>query len=172
LKVVKQGLRVLFDVHSILFLLYDPERDVLVAKGISGNGGHDLINDLAISFQKESSVLVRSLRDETILDSFSYSTAPGLTIIDKQMIRFLEKDAMLCVPMVARRAHVGVIAMGVDKDHISHLRNQVKLLTMFANQAALALATDHLKQSETNRLKRTLKKIQEALESGLRFNLL
>ncbi len=166
LKVVKQGLRVLFDIHSVLFLVYDRERDVLVAKGIRGNGGHDLINDLAIPFQKERSVLVRSLRDETILDSFSYSTAPCLTIIDKQIIRFLEKDAMLCVPMVAHRAHVGVIAMGIDKDHISHLRNQVKLLTMFANQAALALATDHLKQSETNRLKHTLKKIKEILEKG------
>jgi MinD-like ATPase involved in chromosome partitioning or flagellar assembly/HD-like signal output (HDOD) protein len=165
LKVVKQGLRVLFDVHSVLFLLYDPERDELVAKGIRGNGGHDLINDLAISFQKEKSVLVRSLRDETILDSLSYSTVPGLTIIDKQIIRFLEKDAMLCLPMVAHKAYVGVIVLGIDQHHISHLRDRVKLLTLFANQAALALAADRLKQSETYRLKRTLKKIQEVLDT-------
>ena len=87
--------------------------------------------------------------------------------IDKQIIRFLEKDAMLCLPMVAHKAYVGIIAMDIDKDHISHIRGQAKLLTMFANQAALALAADHLRQSETNRLKHTLKKI-EAPRSKLR----
>jgi len=172
LKVIKQGLQVLFDAPSVLFLLYDRERGALVAKGTRGNRRHDLINGLAIPMQKEGSVLVRSLRDETILDALSYSTAPGLTIIDKQIIRFLEKDAMLCLPMVAHKARVGVIVIGIDERHVSHLRDQVKLLTMFANQAALALAADHLRQSETNRLKHTLKKIQEVLESGTRFNLL
>jgi len=172
LKVIKQGLQVLFDAPSVLFLLYDRERDALVAKGTRGNRRHDLINGLAIPMQKEGSVLVRSLRDETILDALSYSTAPGLTIIDQQIIRFLEKDAMLCLPMVAHKARVGVIVIGIDEQHISHLRDQVKLLTMVANQAALALAADHLRQSETNRLKHTLKKIQEVLESGTRFNLL
>jgi MinD-like ATPase involved in chromosome partitioning or flagellar assembly/HD-like signal output (HDOD) protein len=166
LKVVKQGLQVLFDVHSVLFLLYEQERDVLAAKGIRGNGEYDLVNDLAIPFQKEKSMLVRSLRDETILDSLSYSAVPGLTIIDKQIIRFLEKDSMLCLPMVAHKAYVGVIVLGIDQHDISHLRDRVKLLTLFANQAALALAGDRLKQSETNRLKRTLKKIQEVLDRG------
>jgi K+-sensing histidine kinase KdpD len=69
---------------------------------------------------------------------------------------------MLCLPMVAHKAYVGVIAMDIDKDHISHIRAQAKLLTMFANQAALALAADHLRQSETNRLKHTLKKIEDS----------
>ena len=166
LKVIKQGLQVLFDAPSVLFLLYDRERDALIAKGTRDIRRHDLINGIAIPMQKEVSVMVRSLRDETILDALSYSTAPDLSIIDKQIIRYLEKDTVLCLPMVAHKARVGVIVIGIDERNVSHLQNQMKLLNMFANQAALALAADHLRQSETNRLKSTLKKIQEVLESG------
>ncbi len=147
LKVVKQGLQVLFDVHSALFFLYDHERDALVGKGITGNKEDDLANDLAIPFQKETNLLVRSLRRKIVLDSFNYSTKAAPTIMDKQFIRFLGKDGMLCLPMVASGTYIGVIVMGIDDHHIGHLRDQVKLLTMFASQAASALAADHLRQS-------------------------
>ena len=166
LKVVKQGIQLLFDVHSILFFLYDREKDLLVGKGIMGNKENDLINDLAIPFQTEKSLLVSSLRQKTALDSFSYSTKAAPTIMDKQLIRFLGRDGMLCLPMVAYKAYVGVMVLGTDKHHISHLRDQVTLLTMFANQAALALATDRLRQSETAGPKDVLKKIKEILDKA------
>jgi MinD-like ATPase involved in chromosome partitioning or flagellar assembly/HD-like signal output (HDOD) protein len=166
LKIVKQGLHVLFDVDSVLFFLYDRQRDVLVGKGITGNKENDMSNDVSIPFQKEKSLLVRSLRQKTPLDSFGYSTKAAPTIMDKQLIRFLGKDGMLCLPMVANRASVGVIVSGVDDHHIVHLRDQMKLLSMFANQAALALSAEHFSQSETNRLKDILKKIQEVLDKG------
>jgi len=166
LKVVKQGIQLLFDVHSILFFLYDRKKDLLVGKGITGNKENDLINDLAIPFQTEKSLLVSSLRQKTALDSFSYSTKAAPTIMDKQLIRFLGRDGMLCLPMVAHKAYVGVIVLGTDEHHISHLRDQVTLLTMFANQAALALATDHLRQSETAGPKDVLKKIKEILDKA------
>jgi len=147
LKVVRQGLQVLFDVHSVLFFLYDRERDALVGKGITGNKEDDPASDLAIPFQKETNLLVRSLRRKIVLDSFSYSTKAVPTIMDKQFIRFLGKDGMLCLPMLARGTYIGVIVLGIDDHHIGHLRDQVKLLTMFASQAASALAADHLRQS-------------------------
>ncbi|MBW1676125.1 MAG: HDOD domain-containing protein [Deltaproteobacteria bacterium] len=166
LKVVKQGIQLLFDVHSILFFLYDREKDLLVGKGITGNKENDLINDLAIPFQTEKSLLVSSLRQKTALDSLSCSTKAAPTIMDKQLIRFLGRDGMLCLPMVAHKAYVGVIVLGTDEHHISHLRDQVTLLTMFANQAALALATDRLRQSETAGPKDVLKKIKEILDKA------
>jgi MinD-like ATPase involved in chromosome partitioning or flagellar assembly/HD-like signal output (HDOD) protein len=171
LKIVKRGLQVLFDVHSVLFFLYDRKRDALVGKGITGNKEDDLsddlandpANDLAILFQNKTNLLVRSLRRKIVLDSFDYSTKAASTIMDKQLIRFLGKDGMLCLPMVAHGSYVGVIALGVDGHHIGHLRDQERLLTMFANQAALALAADHLRQSETDGAKDVVKKIQDLL---------
>ena len=163
LKVVKQGIQVLFDVQCAIFFLYDRQRDALVGKAITGNKENDLSNDLVILFQKETNLLVRSLSKKIVLDSFDYSTKTASTIMDKQLIRFLGKDGMLCLPMVAHGSHVGVIVMGVDDHHIGHLRDQERLLTMFANQAALALAADHLKQNETDGAKDVVNKIQDLL---------
>ncbi|NQT10866.1 MAG: HDOD domain-containing protein [Desulfobacteraceae bacterium] len=165
LKVVKQGLQVLFDVQSAIFFLYDRQRDALVGKKITGNKEDDLSNDLVILFQKKTNLLVRSLRRKIILDSFDYSTKAAATIMDKQLIRFLGKDGMLCLPMIAHGIYVGVIVLGVDEHHIDHLRDQERFLTMFANQAALALAADHLRQSETDGAKDVVKKIQDLLGS-------
>ena len=166
LKVVKEGIQLLFDVHSVLFFLYDREKDLLVGKGLTGNKGNDLINDLAIPFQKGKSLLTRSLRQETVLDSLSYSTKAIPPIMDKQIIRFLGRDGMLCLPMVVHKAYIGVIVLGTDEHHISYLRNQEKLLVAFADQAALALATHRLRQSETAGPKDVLKKIKDILNNS------
>ncbi len=169
LKVIKQGLQVLFNVQSAIFFLYDQKRDALVGKKITGNKeddlSNDLSNDLEILFQNKTNLLVRSLRRKIILDSFDHSTKDASTIMDKQLIRFLGKDGMLCLPMVAHGNYVGVIVLGVDDHHIDHLRNQERLLTMFANQAALALSADRLNQSETDGTKDVVKKIQDLLGS-------
>ena len=68
--------------------------------------------------------------------------------------------------MVAHKAHVGVIVLGVDEHHIPHLRDRVRLLAAFANQAALALDAHRLRQSETAGLKDILKKIKEILDKA------
>ena len=164
LKVVKQGLHVLFDVQDAIFFLYDRQRNALVGKEITGNKENDLSNDLAILFQKETNLLVRSLRRKIVLDSFDYSTKAASTIMDKQLIRFLGKDGMLCLPMVAHGNYIGVIVLGVDDHHVGHLRDQERLLTMLANQAALALAADHLRQNETDGAKDVVEKIQDLLD--------
>ena len=164
LKVLKQSLQVLFDIHSVLFFLYDQEKNVLVCKGVDKE--NDLINNLKIPFKNGESLLIRSLHQKTALDSFGYSTKIAPTIMDKQLIRFLGKDGMLCLPMVANRANIGLIVLGIDAHHIGNLQDQVKPLTMFANQAALALAANHLRQFETNRLKDALETIREVLDKG------
>lgn len=167
LKIVRRGLQVLFDVHSVLFFLYDRKRDALVGKSITVNKEDALsdnpANDLAILFQNKTNLLARSLRRKIVLDSFDHSTKAASTIMDKQLIRFLGKDGMLCLPMIAHGSYVGVIVLGVDDHHIGHLRDQERLLTMFANQAALALAADHLRQSKTGGAEDVVKKIQDLL---------
>ncbi|HID29551.1 MAG TPA: HDOD domain-containing protein [Desulfobacterales bacterium] len=167
LKVLKQGIQLLFNIQSVLFFLCDREKDLLVGRGLAGNKKNDLINDLAIPLQKAKSLLTRSLRQETVLDSLSDSTRADTPIMDKQLIRFLGRDGMLCLPMVVHKAHIGVIVLGTDEHHISYLRNQGKLLAAFANQAALALAANRLRQSETAGPKDVIKKIKEILNNSV-----
>jgi len=121
LKVLKQSLQALFDIHSVLFFLYDQEKDVLVSKGVDKENG--LTNNLEIPFKKGESLLTRSLHQKTALDFFSHSTKSAPTIMDKQLVRFLGKDGMLCLPMVANRVNIGLIVLGIDAHHIDYLQN-------------------------------------------------
>jgi len=148
LKVVQQGLQVLFDTKHVLFFLYDSERDILAGRGMTSNKQNDLINEVVIPFQKGKSLLVKSLRQGTPLDSFRDSTKANLAIIDEQLIRLIGKEGIHCLPMIAHKQYVGVIVIGTDEVRVSHLSERIKLLTMFTKQAALALHANYLRQNQ------------------------
>ena len=148
LEVIKEGLQVLFDVHSVLFFLYDTEKDILVGKGGMGSGQDLLIDELVIGVQRTKSLLVKSLSQGTPLDSLGRLTEADLSIIDKQIVRIMGKNGILCLPMVAHKRFVGVIVIGVDQGQVSKLAKEINLLTMFTNQAALAVDSEHIRETQ------------------------
>lgn len=148
LKVIKQGLQVLFDVYSVVFFLYDENKEVLVGKGGMGSGQDVLIKELVIPVQRKKSLLAKSLSQRTPLDSFGYLAEADLSITDDQIIRLIGKDGMLCLPMVAHKHYVGVIVIGIDEAQVSNLSKGIKLLTMFTNQAALAVDAENVRQAQ------------------------
>ena len=149
LNVIKQGVQVLFDLNHVLFLLHDPEKDALVGKGGLEPTRDALIEELIIPLQAENSLVIQSLRQGTPLDSFGHLKRVDLTIIDNQIIRLLEKDGILYVPMIAHKEIVGVIILGLEQARVSHLCKQMNLLTMFANQSALALHANNVRQAQS-----------------------
>jgi putative nucleotidyltransferase with HDIG domain len=146
--VVQQGFRVFLDLRNILFFLYDPEKDMLIGKVHHGKELADLINETTIPLQKKNSLLVRSLLQETPLDSFNHQKKAVLPIIDEQIIRLTRKEGILCLPMVSKKQYIGVIVIGIDETQRSQVYEQVTFLTMIANQAAIALHTDYLRQRQ------------------------
>ncbi len=151
LKVIRQGFQVLFDVNNALFFLYDQKRDVLAGKGGMSSGRDLPVEELFISLQSKSkeSLLVKSLRHKMPLDSFGLLKKVELTIMDRQVIHLIGREGMICLPMVAHKNLVGVIVSGVNETEVSKLQEQIKLLTMFANQAALALHANYLRETQS-----------------------
>ncbi len=145
LKVVMQGLQILFDVHSILFFLYDQERDALVGKDGVGCSQDVLMNELVIPVQRKKCLLAKSLYERKPIDSFGHLTEVELSIMDDQIIHLIGKEGMLCLPMVAHREFVGVIVLGIDEARVSHLSEEINLLTMFTNQAASAVDAENVR---------------------------
>jgi HD-like signal output (HDOD) protein len=148
LKVVKQGLQVLFDVHSVLFFLYDQEKDALVGKGGMGPAQDVLIKELVIPVEAEKCLVAKSLSQGTPLDSFGHLTKVDLSITDNQIIRLIGKDGMLCLPMVAHKHFVGVIVLGIDEPQVPNLCSEMNLLTIFTNQVASAVDAENVRQTQ------------------------
>jgi signal transduction histidine kinase/HD-like signal output (HDOD) protein len=147
LKVVKQGLRVLFDAYHVLFFLYDEKRGVLVGKDDTEGDQDARIQEFLVPVQRKKSLLAKSLSQATPLDSFGHLGKAGLSIIDDQLIRLMGKDGMLCLPMVTHDVHVGVIVFGFDKAQCPRLPDEMNLLTMFAHQAGLVLHAENVRQA-------------------------
>ena len=152
LKVLQEGLKILFDVSQILFFLYDEEKETLVGKEVEGHATSSRISDLIIPIGLEKSLLVSCLSGEKTLDSFSLGQSPDLAITDTQIIRFLRTDGMLCLPLAVRAEYVGVIVLGLDHSQFSHLGNHFKLLEMFSSEAALALRVEQLREGQLKRI--------------------
>ena len=152
LKVLQEGLKILFDVSQILFFLYDEEKETLVGKEVEGHATSSRISDLIIPIGLEKSLLVSCLSGEKALDSFSLGQSSDLAITDTQIIRFLRTDGMLCLPLAVRAEYVGVIVLGLDHSQFSHLGNHFKLLEMFSSEAALALRVAQLREGQLKRI--------------------
>lgn len=148
LKAVKQGLQVLFDIHNVVFFLYDQEKDVLAGKGGVESSQDVLIKELVIPVQREKSLLTKCLSQGTPLDSFGDLTKVDLSIIDDQIIRLIGKEGMLCLPMVAQERFIGVTVLGIDEAQVHSLSKDLNLLAMFTNQAALALDAESVRQTQ------------------------
>ncbi len=148
LNVIKQGLQVLFDVNSMLFLLDDPEKGALVGRGGLSPRRDTLAKEVLIPLQTTNCLPIKSLEQAAPLDSFGHLGTVELSIIDNQIIRLIAKDGILCLPMVAQKESVGVIILGVEQAQIYRLCKQTALLTMLANQSALALHADNVKQAQ------------------------
>ena len=150
LQVLRQGLQVLFDVGEVLFFLRDPEKDILFGKTVVQDKKFSVVKDLILPLGMDRSLVIASLRQGKPLNSFAASTDPVAVILDEQIVRYLGKEGIVCLPMSVRQEPVGVIVIGLDKADFSHLSKHFKLLDMFTDQAALALHVDHMRQ---NRLK-------------------
>ena len=152
LRVLHEGLQILFDVRQILFFLYDEERHRLVGKEVEYNEAASRINDIIVPMELEKSLLVSSLSEGKALDSFSVEPSPGLVITDAQLIRFVRTDGMLCLPLAVRDEYVGVIVVGLDRIKLSHIENHSKLLEMFLAEAALTLRMEQFRERQLRKI--------------------
>jgi nitrogen-specific signal transduction histidine kinase/HD-like signal output (HDOD) protein len=152
LKVLHEGLQILFDIRHILFFLYDDEKDILVGKEVEGHQITSRANDLTIPMGLEKSLLVSCLLAGKALDSFSLGQSSDLVITDAQMIRFMKTDGMLCLPLALRSEYVGVVVVGLDSTKLSHLGRNFKLLEMFLSEATLTLRLEQLRERQLRRI--------------------
>lgn len=151
LQAVRQGLSLLFDLPKIFH--FHLEGRVLAGEPIGSQGENGLLGGLSIPFHEEASLLARCLLESRIMDSFEAEEAGPLSIIDEQLIRLLEGEGMLCLPLKAEEENLGVIVVGIGSGERAHLVRKRTLLSLFAHQAALVLYAHRLKERQAERIR-------------------
>jgi signal transduction histidine kinase len=147
-----QGIQILFEIDTILFFAYDPENNGLRGVTLPAATKSSMIKDLIVPMKMDDSLLIECLRSRIITSSFNQSTDPVPGILDKQIIRLLDREGIACIPMVAYSEKVGVIVLGLDLMEFSNLELQFKLLQMLTDQAAVAIRVHHLRRSQLKQI--------------------
>ncbi len=152
LNVVHQGLQILFDVRDILFFLHDQDKDGLIGEALGDDNKFSIIRDVIIPMKSKESLLITSLIKGKTVDSFSTYKDFRPVIIDSQIIQLINKEGILCLPLIAHGNHVGVIVLGLDRAEFSHLTKFSNLLKMFTNQSAIALYAWQVREAQTKKI--------------------
>ena len=140
-KVLYQGLRILFGISRAVFCRYDPERDLLIFKdGV-------LANKL-VPFHESRSLIVQAIETGSVLESFTPRNGQTPSMLDEQIARQLKSEGFVCFPLVAGRARVGAVVVGVDKAQLAQITKREKRIGLMTNQVAFALYTDSLKRGQ------------------------
>jgi Tfp pilus assembly protein PilZ len=152
-KQIRGALRKIFKVETGLIFLHDIERNELVGKIVGKDDKLSESRDLSVPLRAQNSLLVKTLRQGKPFHSFRQPPEFSSTIIDEQVIRFVGKEGILCLPLIAGGEHIGVIVIGLDEGELSRLSKHVNILTMLSNQAAVPFHRDILKKQNLKTLK-------------------
>lgn len=140
-------LQIHFDIKCAFFFYYDSSRNVLKGSSTAGTAWDGLINGIVLPVRDDGSFPALALWNREIVDSFGYLTDQLLTIADEQLIRLLDTEGMLCIPVISRQKQIGVIVAGIDEPQFPLLSEQLELLNKFADHAALFLGRYALEDS-------------------------
>ena len=134
-----QAFKILFDIAAAFFFTYDPVRDALVGEPAESGPNQWPIGRVELPVATGGNLVALALSHRQIIDSFGYLTNDLITIADEQLVRLLNTEGMLCLPLIYDGRWIGVICAGTDEPQFPLLWEQLDLLNSFAAQAAALL---------------------------------
>jgi len=145
---IEKALNILFDFDTIFFFLYDFEQQKLYGNASTLNPNIDQMESLVISAEEGTSLLVKSMLEREIITSLQGADSPLENIADSQLLDVVGGKGMLYVPMVTKNKPVGVIVVRIPDFITIDNPMENNLLQLLANQAAVSLYSDVLKQKQ------------------------
>ncbi len=135
-----QAFKILFDIAAAFFFTYEPIRDALVGTPVESDPHQWPIDRVELPVATDGNLPALTLSHRRIIDSFGYLTNDLITIADEQLVRLLNTEGMLCLPLIYDGHRIGVICAGIDEPQFPLLWEQLDLLNSFAAQAAALLS--------------------------------
>jgi putative nucleotidyltransferase with HDIG domain len=145
-----QGLKVLFDIQAMLLFLYDHQKGALLGNSQVGTVQDGVIQHVVVPVEKEKGILAESLLRGSPVDSFGQLQKVELSILDHQILRLIGTEGMLCIPLKAHDAYVGTLVLGVDKEEMAGLIEDIELLKRFADRAAFNVHAERVRQAKAS----------------------
>lgn len=135
LTALQQCMRILAGVPNATFFMFDAQRHGLRGKAIGDQ--NPILDQLFVPLDGNKSLLGSALIARSARHSYQNEPVSGL--FDEQLLRLLDRDGMLCLPLLSGPRMIGVMVFGIERNQLQRLEKQLKLLGLFANEASRKL---------------------------------
>ena len=155
LKAIEHAFYILFDVETIFFFLHDFEQQKLYGCGSTVNRNNLRLQDLVLSAEQGTSLLVKSMEDRQLISSLRNTGQQMESLADSQLLDAVGGKGMLYIPMIAKNRSVGIVVVGLSDSLENDLSSPSGsgLLQMLANQAAMSLYLDEVKRKQEQKIR-------------------
>ncbi len=135
LQTIMQNLRLLFSLpYGIGFLYSEGDNQLSSTAWCAANRERGC--EFQLPLEADRSLIADSLLQGERCSSFDPDVAESLAVIDRQLIRMLGVEGMVCLPMIADGEKAGVLVVGLDRDERQLLDERGDLLGYFCAEAA------------------------------------
>lgn len=129
---VIRSARILFNLDDGIVLTLDREKQILVPVG----DRQQRLSTLAIALTEGGPVAQAALHQRTV---FIHRTQPLIGIPEAQLLRTLDADSLICMPLVSKGLCMGVLVGGASSLPMAHFEQKTRFMQVFASQATVAL---------------------------------
>ena len=135
---IRESASILFGPGQFVFLMVQPEEDIL--SGVNISGQPVLLQKIKIPLGLDHSLASGvALGKMPCSNTFEQKKTIAGSLADVQITRILGSEGLLYVPLKGRKRVMGVMACGVSASHFGRLKKRLPLMTSFANMAATSL---------------------------------
>lgn len=149
---IQRSVQILFGIQNVVFFLPDQHGNMLKGECLTGHCA--MLNEMTIPLNKKNSIVTDAFLTRTPSTTFSAtSDKKHPSILDEQITRLMQTEGFYCQPMFTQNTVVGIMIFGLSQTQLTYVNKQQKLMTMFAQQAAQAIALLYAFNEQEARIK-------------------
>ncbi|MCB1831081.1 MAG: HDOD domain-containing protein [Gammaproteobacteria bacterium] len=130
-----QDLRILFGLSRGVCFLTDPAMGLLQPQA-NNCARPDQVVEFQLQLKPGRSLVADAYLSRKLKSSLDPYTAEHLAVVDRQLIKLLDAEGMLCIPLFTEQEGVGVLAASLDAADLQRMQKQTDLLLYFAEVVA------------------------------------
>jgi signal transduction histidine kinase/HD-like signal output (HDOD) protein len=151
LAATEEIIRILFACKTVFFLLYDSDTKRLMGHTSTENSCRELVQDLILPVENSTSTVLRALTENRI-QTFFQGEEQSTNLADVQLFNVINGKGIMYLPMLVKQEQVGVIVLNVPEENKKDVSRHHKQLQLIADQTAISLHLDNMKQKEAHKL--------------------
>ena len=151
IRVLRQSLSVFMGIDDVILFDKEPHSDLLIGRFAADNVFPIPIDRLKIPLTASDCLPVLCHVTGEVMNSFSHARQGSLTIIDRQLMAYMHKDGIVCMPVRSGTGHGRtVLLLGIDAGDRVWVEQQTTLLKAIVGAVAGALERERQRCDQKN----------------------